>query len=136
MSSDLTWLLTRNSNSFLVKRNGVVLSREPGNLRNLHSFKYSGFAPTKTVDVSAGAKGVVVTLSKTKNASKVSASKTVVPLTGSTRASAKSVKALLSNYRPDLTAAALARVSRINESQKPPKPVRAKAARRNRAKKL
>ncbi|KAJ8501888.1 hypothetical protein ONZ45_g11983 [Pleurotus djamor] len=49
MSTDLQWLLVRNYNSFLVKRvrEGPVFSKEPGNLRNLHSHKYSGLANSK-----------------------------------------------------------------------------------------
>ena len=49
MSSDLQWLLVKDSNSFLVKRNGVQFSSEPGNLANLNSFKYSGIVNAKTV---------------------------------------------------------------------------------------
>jgi large subunit ribosomal protein L28e len=46
-SSDLIWLLVKNNNKFLVKRNGnsnasVTFSSEPNNLYNLNSFKYSG----------------------------------------------------------------------------------------------
>ena len=42
--SDLQWLLVRKHNSFVVKRlpEGPVLSKEPGNLLNVHSQKFSG----------------------------------------------------------------------------------------------
>ncbi len=47
VSTDLVWLLVKNNNKFLVKRNGnsnasVTFSSEPNNLYNLNSFKYSG----------------------------------------------------------------------------------------------
>lgn len=44
MSSDLQWLLVRKYNAFVVKRlpEGPILSKEPGNLTNLHSHKFSG----------------------------------------------------------------------------------------------
>jgi large subunit ribosomal protein L28e len=42
MSDALLWELTKKQNSFLVKRNGVQLSRDPLNVANVHSFKYSG----------------------------------------------------------------------------------------------
>lgn len=43
MSSQLIWQLVKNNNSFLHKGlNGINLSKEPGNLYNLHSYKHSG----------------------------------------------------------------------------------------------
>jgi large subunit ribosomal protein L28e len=44
MSSDLVWLLTRSNTSFLVKRNGIQLSREGGNLLNKQSLKSTGLS--------------------------------------------------------------------------------------------
>jgi hypothetical protein len=40
MSADLQWAIIRNSASSIVKRNGLVLSRDPLNVMNVHSFKY------------------------------------------------------------------------------------------------
>ncbi|KXS10175.1 hypothetical protein M427DRAFT_139944 [Gonapodya prolifera JEL478] len=53
MSADLVWLIIRKNNSFLVKRNGIVLSREPGNLTNTHSFSASGLANPKVLGLLA-----------------------------------------------------------------------------------
>ncbi len=59
MSSALVWELVKNNNSFLVKRErtnrvgAVAFSREPGNLLNVNSAKYSGLANDKAVDISA-----------------------------------------------------------------------------------
>ncbi|KAG0240888.1 60S ribosomal protein L28, partial [Mortierella sp. GBA43] len=66
MSADLTWLLIKKNNSFLVKRNGVEFSSEAGNLLNKNSFKYSGIANKKTIDISAApsGRGVVVSTKK------------------------------------------------------------------------
>jgi len=50
-SQDLTWLLIRNYNSKLVKREKAVFSRESGNLTNQHSFKFSGLANDNTVGI-------------------------------------------------------------------------------------
>ncbi|KAJ3054528.1 60S ribosomal protein L28 [Rhizophlyctis rosea] len=133
MSSDLVWLLTRNNNSFLVKRNGIQLSREPGNLLNLNSRKFSGLAAKKTVDVAAAPKGVTVTLRKTKAGNKPVATANATTYTKGTRASAKSVRNLLAHYRPDLEKAALARVARLNESAKPAKVQKPKKVRGVRA---
>ena len=51
-SADLIWLLVKDNNSYLVKRNGVQWSREPGNLRNVNAFKYSGLAKAKVRAIS------------------------------------------------------------------------------------
>ena len=42
VSSDLIWALINKNNSFLVKSKGNIFSKEPGNLLNKHSKKYSG----------------------------------------------------------------------------------------------
>ncbi|KAJ3102728.1 hypothetical protein HDU97_000341 [Phlyctochytrium planicorne] len=136
MSSDLVWLLTRNNSSFLVKRNGVQLSREAGNLLNKNSFKYSGFANKKAVTVAANdAAGVAVSLKKkTVPASKPAKSvqKTVINRPGR-RSVAKSVKNIVQGYRPDLTKAAVARALRILATQKPVAAPKAKKLRGKRA---
>ncbi|KAJ3037896.1 60S ribosomal protein L28 [Rhizophlyctis rosea] len=133
MSTDLVWLLTRDNSSFLVKRNGIQLSREPGNLLNLNSRKFSGVAAKKSVDVSAAPKGVTVTLRKTKAGNKPVAASNSVTLTRGTRGSAKTVKKLLAHYRPDLEKAALARVFRLSESAKAPKAQKPKKLRGRKA---
>lgn len=60
VSSDLLWAITRNNSSFIVKRgvgNGrVIFSREPLNLVNKHSHKYSGLVNEK-VRIALGGMG-------------------------------------------------------------------------------
>ena len=57
MSDSLVWELVRNNNAFLVKRGhtkragAVQFSSEKGNVLGVNSFKYSGIANSKTVDV-------------------------------------------------------------------------------------
>jgi len=60
-SPDLQWLLLRKNNSFMVKRvpEGPILSKEPGNLRNLHSHKFSGLANAKTIGIDADSEGKI-----------------------------------------------------------------------------
>ncbi|KAK0234071.1 ribosomal L28e/Mak16 [Armillaria fumosa] len=128
MSSDLQWLLIRNSNSFIVKRvpEGPIFSREPGNLRNLHSYKYSGLANAKTIDVSDSPAGVKITTRKSKASSHAVASAKAVsyirPRSGTRRALGIASQPLKKGYRPDLRTAALARVSALIAAQKEPKP--------------
>lgn len=58
------------SSCFLVKQKGLarVFSREPNNLAQIHSFRYSGLVNDKSVGIQADAsgKGVVVSTRKTK----------------------------------------------------------------------
>ncbi|KAJ3114575.1 hypothetical protein HDU96_001945 [Phlyctochytrium bullatum] len=136
MSSDLVWALTRTNSSFLVKRSGVQLTREPGNLLNKNSFKFSGVANAKAVDIKASNGGVQVTLKKkTVPASKVAKSSQVTTIVRpGVKSITKSVKNIVKGYRPDLTNLALARVVRLVQSQKAPKPLKAKKLRGKAAK--
>ncbi|GJJ78342.1 large subunit ribosomal protein L28e [Entomortierella parvispora] len=125
MSADLTWLLIKNNNSFLVKRSGVQFSREAGNLLNKNSFKFSGIANKKTIDIQAAERGVVVSTKNNK-----------VTLTKGIRKSARSVAGLArAGHRADLRQAALARVSAVLASQKAVKAAPKKAAKGVRANK-
>ncbi|KAI7821914.1 ribosomal L28e/Mak16 [Gamsiella multidivaricata] len=139
MSADLTWLLIKNNNSFLVKRSGVQFSSEAGNLLNKNSFKYSGLANNKTIDIVAASSGRGVVVS-TKKASvpayKSSKGINKVTLSKGVRKSARSVAGLTrAGYRADLRKAALARVSAILNSQKPVKAAPKKAGKGIRANK-
>ncbi|CAG8550565.1 3493_t:CDS:2 [Funneliformis mosseae] len=136
MSDDLIWLLLRNRNSFLVKRNGAEFTSEPNNLTNLNSFKYSGLANSKAIGVTAGPddRGVAVVTKKTQAASfRPAKSINKVVLTKGIRRSAKSFTNHFtrSHYRPDLRKNALARISSIYQSQKPVKVHAGKTGRRH-----
>ncbi|KAI0038257.1 ribosomal protein L28e [Auriscalpium vulgare] len=140
MSSDLEWLLLRKNNSFIVKRvaEGPIFSKEPGNLLNLHSHKYSGLANAKTIDVRQGPNGVEVTHRK-KSASPLavaSARKTTVirNRTGSRAAFGVAANTAKRGYRPDLRRATVARVSALLVAQNEPKPAPAPKVRGKKAK--
>ncbi|KAJ7144781.1 ribosomal L28e protein family-domain-containing protein [Mycena crocata] len=137
MSTDLQWLLVRKNNSFMVKRDasvGQVFSRENGNLRNLHSQKFSGLANAKTIHITDSGNGVQI-VSRKQKASPFAVSRAISTdqiraRTGSRRAlgiaaSTTSKKA----GRPDLRTAALARVSALLAAQKEPKETPAKKSR-------
>ncbi|KAJ6264772.1 hypothetical protein Dda_0924 [Drechslerella dactyloides] len=116
-SSDLLWELTRQNSSFLVKRKtggGVRLSRDPLNLRNVHSRKAIGVVPSE--------KGGISLLTKRKNGTTITTSykpsktsrKSYLHITNSTTKK---------NYRPDLRGDAIARASALVKSyRKPVKP--------------
>ncbi|GLB43672.1 putative ribosomal protein [Lyophyllum shimeji] len=143
MSSDLQWLLLRNYNSFVVKRvpEGPVFSREPGNLRNLHSYKYSGLANEKTIDISETSEGTIqITTRKTKVAPTAVrpafAKSTIRPRSGPRRAQGIVAQYARRGYRADLRPAAVARVSAILRTKKPRRPTPPKKVRGRKAKEL
>ncbi|TBU21502.1 ribosomal protein L28e [Dichomitus squalens] len=139
MSGDLQWLLLRNGNAFTVKRlpEGPILSREPGNLTNIHSHKYSGLANEKAIAVTDSESGIKLTYRK-KGAAPNAVRPALVTTTirsrsGGRRAAGITAKLAKRGYRPDLRAAALARVSALLASKKekklaPPKKARGKKA--------
>ncbi|GMF19006.1 unnamed protein product [Phytophthora fragariaefolia] len=117
MSSDtLTWLLTKNTSSFLVKRNGNEFAREKFNLLNRNCRKYSGLASTKAVDVSLADKKVTLTTKIEKAAKKPVKAENAVPLRKGARGGANTIRANISRnyYRRDLKKAALAKWSRLS----------------------
>ncbi|KAI9454924.1 ribosomal L28e protein family-domain-containing protein, partial [Lactarius psammicola] len=140
MSSDLEWLLRQN-NSFLVKRvpEGPIFSKEAGNLVNIHSQKFSGLANARTVDVRPP-NGIAITHRKVKASPRAVraayATNTIGSRTGPRRALGIAAQAAKRNYRPDLRAATLARVSALVAARKEPKPAPQKKVRGKRAKEI
>ncbi|KXN85777.1 60S ribosomal protein L28 [Leucoagaricus sp. SymC.cos] len=140
MSTDLQWLLVRQNSSHIVKRlpEGAVFSKEPGNLRNLHSHKYSGLANSKTIDVSESNGSVRIVTRKVKASPHVVASAyATTPIrakSGGRRAAGIAAGFAKRGYRPDLRAAVVARVSTLVASQKEPKPAPPKKVRGKKAK--
>jgi len=127
MSNDLQWLLLRKNNSFIVKRvaEGPVFSKEPGNLLNLHSYKYSGLANSKVIDISDSTEGVKIRTRKTKSSphavASATATSTIRLRSGSRRALGITSSTAKRGYRPDLRSAALARTSALIAAQREPK---------------
>lgn len=68
MSDALVWQLIKNNNAFLVKRErsnrsgAVQFSKEPANLLNVNSFKYSGIANSKAIGINSVDKSITMTL--------------------------------------------------------------------------
>ncbi|KAJ5397265.1 60S ribosomal protein L28 [Penicillium cosmopolitanum] len=141
VSNDLVWQITRNQNSYLVRRNtggGSQFSRDPLNLVNKHSFKYSGFANTKAIGVQATENGgVAVTTKKAANPNKPAQNQVTVTYgpNASTRKIYKGVadKTAQHGYRADLREEAVARVSAVRRSQKAKKETPARKPRGSKA---
>jgi len=74
-----------------------------GNLLSLHSPKYSGLANTKTIDVAAGKRGIVLTTQKKKTSKQMPAKRIAKQdLTWGISRTVKSVKGSAEYYRSDL----------------------------------
>ncbi|OWT41503.1 large subunit ribosomal protein L28e [Cryptococcus neoformans] len=144
MSSDLTWLLVRNWNSFQVKGgHGPVFSREKGNLLNKSAHKYSGLANSKVVSIHPSAAGGI-TITKIKADAKpnqVVSARSHVTLkrsTGPRRANKiAAAETAGKGYRADLRAVAVARTSALLRAERrtanPPKSLPARAPRGKKA---
>ncbi|PJF17795.1 hypothetical protein PSACC_02407 [Paramicrosporidium saccamoebae] len=120
--SELQWMLIRDSSCFLVRRNGMALSREPGNLTSTHSFKYSTLAQPSVAICGTDAGVSLVRRSKAAH-SKVSASFTkpvVIKKTaaGKNRALKVARDMEATGYRLDLVRAAQAKVCALLGSYK------------------
>ncbi|KAI9836686.1 MAG: hypothetical protein M1819_001322 [Sarea resinae] len=141
--SDLIWELTRPYNTYLVKRRtggGAQFSRDPLNLVNKHSRKYSGFVNDKAVGVQSSEKnGVTVITKRTKNVNKPASGFNETTFSASTP-SRKLYKIVANTtakngYRSDLRAEAVARASALRQSQRPKKETPEKKLRGVKAKK-
>lgn len=116
VSPDLVWQCTRKHNSFLVKRNGLKLTAEPGNPTNIHSATFSGLANKKTVDVKAAKDTVTITMKKTKDQSKpVKALRVVKVNSADPNRVIKTARKLVgaSFYRPAAEKAVATRVAKL-----------------------
>merc|ERR1712043_104647 len=117
MSAELCWSIIRKNSCFLKKSQGLTLTREPNNVTGLNSFKYNGLVNKKTVGVEAptsGAKGVELTLRKTKGANRPATSLSKSRIQGSRHAIKVIKNTLGSNgYRKDLTSAAVKKACAI-----------------------
>ena len=115
----LAWKCVRKNTCFMVKRNGVELTSEPGNVMNKNSFKYSGIANAKTVDIQLDGDDVVMGLKAPKCVSKPTKMMKKTPLKKDFRRVSHSIKTQVGGqwYRPDLTDMALARYSALYSAQ-------------------
>ncbi|KAL5728867.1 Large ribosomal subunit protein eL28y [Ranunculus cassubicifolius] len=123
----LVWEIVKKNNAFLVKEFGngnqmVQFSKEPNNLYNLNSFKYSGLANKKTVSVQSAGKDLGVSFATTKSKKQNQPSKiqhkAVMNKDFTKMAKAVANQVGDNHYRADLKDAALARLSAVHRSLK------------------
>ena len=115
-------MLLKDNSSYLLKNHGHVFSKEPFNLVNRNSFKFSPLSQTQAIGVEAAKDGkgvrIIVQKKKALNKPKARFAETVVARKG-TRRAVKTVEGLTAGgYRGDLGKYAMARVSAVLASQK------------------
>ena len=131
MSEALVFEIIKKHHSQLKKRNGrtnrsgsILFSTEAGNVKNLHTPRFSGLSKSQTVDISAAgadASPVLTLKVASKAASKPSKARRVIPLSSKNmRKSIKSIAAVTSGvyYRNDLAALANARYAKVFQGHK------------------
>ncbi|GAA5963157.1 hypothetical protein JCM21900_002934 [Sporobolomyces salmonicolor] len=134
-SPDLVWLLTRKQTCFTHKRPGTTrtFSAEKGNLKNLSSYRFSGLAQRRVVDISPSPSGKGIVFSYKKADTSPFAIKSAVESKefqfGGHGLKKKVVQELDAAGRPDLYQAALARCDRIHASQQTTREPRVRASR-------
>jgi len=104
----------------MVKRfpEGPIFTKESGNLRNLHSHKYSGLANAKTINIDADSNGKVIIKSRklssgARSIANCHHSQSVRSRSGPRRSLGVASSHARRGYRPDLRKAAIARVSAL-----------------------
>jgi len=122
MSSALLWECVRDNHAYLRRGQGcALLSAEPGNLANIHNFKYSGLAAKKTAGLTVELNGKKEQITFTRKASpkKESNPSKLFNSVGVTKDQSKARKFLirsLSIYRPDLLQVALYKYNKIKRA--------------------
>ena len=116
MTDNLTWLLTKNSSCFIVRRNGVEFAKEKFNLANRNCRKYSGLAAVKGCDLSLSNKKITLSTKVAKRSNKPAQSCVAAPLNKCTQAASKALDSQLSSnhYRSDLKKVAMAKWCLLN----------------------
>ena len=134
ISDSLAWEIVKNNNSFMRKTNGrtprsgsVRFSVERGNLMSKSTYKYSGLANSKTIDISATADNRAALTLKTKKAVNCGKSgRASIALNKDFRRTEKTIKSQATDnfYRPDLKSAALAKYTAVYRSNRVAKGVK------------
>ncbi|KAL1304398.1 hypothetical protein AAFC00_003398 [Neodothiora populina] len=142
-SYDLIWETIRNNNAFLVKRKqagGVQFSKDPLNLTNKHSRKYSSLANPAAIGINATKDGKIALTTKLgKKAAKPNKSYQTSTFKASTP-SRKLYRSIVTStynkgYRPDLREEAVQRATAVVLSQREKKAAPASKPRGKKAQK-
>ena len=134
ISDSLAWELVKRNNSFMRKKNGstrrsgaVTFSVERGNLTSKSSYKYSGLANSKTIDISPTDDNRASLTKKTKKAGTCGkGGSAVIALNKDFRRVEKTITSQATDnyYRPDLKKEALAKYSAVYRGNRAAKGVK------------
>jgi len=120
VTNEVAWSAIRKHHSFLVNRGGVILSSERGNLRNVHSRYHSGLINNFSLDISPIKGGFQLRRNAPSQKRRNQPARQFVNTklrAATTRKGAQRLEKHLKGLpRSSLKNAALARISRINES--------------------
>ncbi|CAF1006186.1 unnamed protein product [Adineta steineri] len=121
-SSNVQWMVIRNTSSFLHRRKLGTFTTEPNNLKNRNTFRYNGLIHPKVVGVEAvkDGKGVVFSTGSIKNMQKPAKRFLKTKLTKDSRRTLSSIRRTIRHkrYRKDLKMAALRRASALLRGQR------------------
>lgn len=107
-SSDLNWLITRNSSCYLLKRRGVNhhFSTDPMNPKGLYKPRFQGTIQRRALSVqeNPSGKGVVMVYKKRSNQNKPAQALNRVVMNRNARRTTRNIKQFVNkqNYRNDL----------------------------------
>ena len=122
MSQDVQWSIMRRNSCHIVQSGKFRFSKEPNNLLNKHSRKFSGSIPRKTIGITPHSEGgVILTLKKPKYSRKPKKMFTRIRLNKNRRAVYKSIRRIMKSrfYRTRLTELAVRRACVLLTSQNP-----------------
>ena len=123
--ADLQWQLVRKSNCYLHKQRGVnkLFSKDPLNMKNVHSQRYCGLVAEQAVGIipSENGKGVTFVCKTKKNKNKPATARRKIALNKNGRKTLKTIRNMMvgGHYRPELVMLAQRRASQLIRSQKP-----------------
>ena len=120
MSQDVQWSILKKNSKFIVQSGKFRFSKEPNNLTNKHSRKYSGCIPRKTVGIKPHSDGgIVMTLKRPRYSRRPKSMHTRIRLNSNRRSVYRSIRRILRkrSYRPKLTEIAVRRACVFLTSQ-------------------
>ena len=122
MSQDVQWSILRKNSKYIVQSGKFRFSKEPNNLTNKHSRKFSGCVPRKTIGIKPHSEGgIVLTLKRPKSSRRPKSMHTQIRLNSDRRSVYRSIRRILKKraYRPKLTEIAVKRACVYLTSQNP-----------------
>jgi len=133
-SSDLQWQILRKGCAFTRKQRGIkkTFSRDPLNLKNVHSIRYTGLVHKKAIGIHASpdGKGVILSFKKQKLQNRPNKAVERVTLASDSRKVMTTVGKITKGYKPAFKKLAMRRASRILQSQKTIVPRKTRAPRK------